>query len=591
MSKPDEQRLNEDKPQLVQPDNNEESSSDESDEQHGTSRSVAMQAGVPHESADAGNQVLQTMENAEASQSALSIIDPGWIELVRRLAKSGVGSIRITYAPQFYHRDKRQYQHHDERQYQDNRKYKQVDVSDLKNVNSTQVKEKQTNPLEQSSSALGASIKDKDKENLGLPTPSTEEVSTNGPSTSEQSSSALGASIKDLENLGLPTPSTEEVSTNGPSTSDEVKVQNNKEEEEEMCPVSADSFPDQTDGTLSESTHTETGENCGKYDFGLLHCTKDKKIAKRVVNLLQCCGHSAIRYCDFSVGFGKAHAYKPEHFFLKSWCILWIATDTSVVSVKLRGPDQKPFDVMYDLSTEEKEDKFFAFVPYEHSGIKLPTILRPYRHISECKNSAKNFYDFKKEVQTMLKTIMESHHYGSKVEWDGGKQQEINMNDFETNGILGEGAYGRVLHVESKVDRKDYAIKILHLPSAEQSNQICKEAKTMKSLQHKNIVRYINSWSEHCNELFSTVYIQMEFCSKGTLRQAIKDDLWKDLTKKLKFCIDILEGLVYLHKEKLIHRDLKPENIFVDKNDVIKIGDFGFTAKRIKEVCNCFKLV
>ena len=43
--------------------------------------------------------------------------------------------------------------------------------------------------------------------------------------------------------------------------------------------------------------------------------------------------------------------------------------------------------------------------------------------------------------------------------------------------------------VKSKVDRKDYAVKILRLPSAEQSNQICKEAKTMKSLQHKNIVR------------------------------------------------------------------------------------------------------
>ncbi|XP_076808457.1 uncharacterized protein LOC143451642 [Clavelina lepadiformis] len=91
MSKPEEQRLTEDKPQLVQPDNNKESSSVEGDEQPGTSRAVAMQAEMPHDSADEGNQVLQTMENAEASQSVLGRIDPGLIELASRVAESRVG--------------------------------------------------------------------------------------------------------------------------------------------------------------------------------------------------------------------------------------------------------------------------------------------------------------------------------------------------------------------------------------------------------------------------------------------------------------------------------------------------------------------
>ncbi|CAK8687567.1 unnamed protein product [Clavelina lepadiformis] len=148
MSKSEEQRLTEDKPQLVQPDDNEESSSAESDEQPGTSRAVSMQAGMPHGAADAGNQVLHTMENAEASQNILSRINPGLIELTSKMAESRVGPVMIIYAPKIYHHDERQYQHQDQRQYQDNREYKQVDVSDLKNVTSTQVKEKQINPLE-----------------------------------------------------------------------------------------------------------------------------------------------------------------------------------------------------------------------------------------------------------------------------------------------------------------------------------------------------------------------------------------------------------------------------------------------------------
>ncbi|XP_076808472.1 uncharacterized protein LOC143451655 [Clavelina lepadiformis] len=148
MSKSEEQRLTEDKPQLVQPGNNEESSSGESDEQPGTSRAVSMLAGMPHGPADAENQVLQAMENAEASQNVLSRIDPGLIELTSKVAESRVGPVMINYAPKIYHHDERQYQHHDQRQYQDNREYKQKDVSDLKNVNSTQVKEKQINSLE-----------------------------------------------------------------------------------------------------------------------------------------------------------------------------------------------------------------------------------------------------------------------------------------------------------------------------------------------------------------------------------------------------------------------------------------------------------
>ncbi|XP_076810891.1 uncharacterized protein LOC143453441 [Clavelina lepadiformis] len=148
MSKPEEQRLTEGKPQLVQPDNNEESSSGESDEQPGTSRAVAMQAGMSHGPADAGNQVLQTMENSEASLSVVSRIDPGLIELASKMAESGVVPVTINYAPKIYHHDERHYQHHDQRQYRDNRKYKQKDIEDLKNIKPTQVKEKQINPLD-----------------------------------------------------------------------------------------------------------------------------------------------------------------------------------------------------------------------------------------------------------------------------------------------------------------------------------------------------------------------------------------------------------------------------------------------------------
>lgn len=43
--------------------------------------------------------------------------------------------------------------------------------------------------------------------------------------------------------------------------------------------------------------------------------------------------------------------------------------------------------------------------------------------------------------------------------------------------------------------------------------------------------------------------------------------------------LDIIEGLNYLHNQKIIHRDIKLQNIIIDKNNRCKIIDFGLAKK------------
>ena len=45
--------------------------------------------------------------------------------------------------------------------------------------------------------------------------------------------------------------------------------------------------------------------------------------------------------------------------------------------------------------------------------------------------------------------------------------------------------------------------------------------------------------------------------------------------KVKKFLYQLLSGIADCHMKRVIHRDLKPANILIDKNDNLKIGDFG----------------
>ena len=77
------------------------------------------------------------------------------------------------------------------------------------------------------------------------------------------------------------------------------------------------------------------------------------------------------------------------------------------------------------------------------------------------------------------------------------------------------------------------------------------------------------------------MYIQMEFCEKSTLRTAIDSELYKDEDRVWRLFREIAEGLSHIHRRGMIHRDLKPVNIFLDRNDHVKIGDFGLATTNI----------
>ncbi|GAA5934949.1 serine/threonine-protein kinase GCN2 [Sporobolomyces koalae] len=75
-----------------------------------------------------------------------------------------------------------------------------------------------------------------------------------------------------------------------------------------------------------------------------------------------------------------------------------------------------------------------------------------------------------------------------------------------------------------------------------------------------------------------TLYIQMEYVEKLTLREAIEDGITEVDSWRLLF--QILSAMLHFTSLNIIHRDLKPSNIFIDVKGDVRIGDFGLAVNQ-----------
>ena len=70
-----------------------------------------------------------------------------------------------------------------------------------------------------------------------------------------------------------------------------------------------------------------------------------------------------------------------------------------------------------------------------------------------------------------------------------------------------------------------------------------------------------------CFKVFN-IYISQ--CIRGDLKSVAPNVL--DLSKRLKFALDIAKGLSWLAAHNIVHRDLKLPNLLVDEDYTIKVG-------------------
>ncbi|CAK7325435.1 unnamed protein product [Dovyalis caffra] len=143
--------------------------------------------------------------------------------------------------------------------------------------------------------------------------------------------------------------------------------------------------------------------------------------------------------------------------------------------------------------------------------------------------------------------------------------------------ILGGGAIKTVYRAFDEVDGFEVAWDQINIEdvSPKQLERLTTEARILKSLKDKNIIKFYDFWMDDKKKTLNMI---TEIFVSGSLSQYCKKH--KDVnTKAIKnWARQILRGLHYLHTHEppIIHGDLKCDNIFVNGNNgEVKIGDLG----------------
>jgi serine/threonine protein kinase len=156
----------------------------------------------------------------------------------------------------------------------------------------------------------------------------------------------------------------------------------------------------------------------------------------------------------------------------------------------------------------------------------------------------------------------------------GSLQDELQEGQVKVHDVLGRGAFGTVYRGEWR--GLPVAIKTVVFQSTASDDQlalIASEAAISSSLVHHNIVatyahdvKHITSESGLDAGLFKFHLIQ-EYCSGGTLREAIDCSLLRQLPGRwdviVNILADIASGMSYMHTNRICHSDLNPANVLL----------------------------
>ena len=172
---------------------------------------------------------------------------------------------------------------------------------------------------------------------------------------------------------------------------------------------------------------------------------------------------------------------------------------------------------------------------------------------------------YKQECEKLTSYIME-YYNKHKV------YPHTNQDFYKYGRLLGKGAFGKVnlaLHLASG--------RLVAIKSFNKKKLTTKRAKRKIRTEIEALSKLRNPFCTQIYDYFETnthILIVMEYICGDLLGYIRKRAKISEPTAKIIFK-QIIKGLQYIHKKKIVHRDIKLDNVLIDLTNTVKICDFG----------------
>ncbi|XP_022644734.1 cyclin-dependent kinase 9-like [Varroa jacobsoni] len=154
------------------------------------------------------------------------------------------------------------------------------------------------------------------------------------------------------------------------------------------------------------------------------------------------------------------------------------------------------------------------------------------------------------------------------------------INKYEKVTKIGQGTFGEVFKAKHRQTKKLVALKKVLMDNEKEGFPITalREIRILQLLKNENVVNLIEicrTKASSANQCKATFYLVFDFCEHDLAGLLSNVNVKFSPGEIKKVMQQLLNGLYFIHENKILHRDMKAANILITKNGVLKLADFG----------------